>query len=129
GRGAGADDCPSAPAPPEQVAGARLGAGHRAGLGLLLRALRAAADAVRRLAAELRSHRKRLLSGRIRASRRPEVHPRTAAILVHAHGLLARDVPPRDPAAALGAATQPVPTDPAPLSSPGQSLDPGGSVA
>ena len=86
------DDAPKGPRPP-------LGAGHRADLGFLFRAVRPAAGRLRGLVVELRPHRARLLSGGLHRNRQGQADPRAAAVLLHAHRLRARHVPPRHPLA------------------------------
>src|SRR5262249_36582735 len=104
--------------------GARLGTGHRADMGFLLRIVRSATDHVRGLAAVLRPHRAVLLPGSLSGGRRAEAAARSPAVLLRANGLLARDVPPWHPATAPGPPDQPVPPGPAALSPAGQSVDP-----
>ena len=106
-----------------------MGPRRREDLGLLLRALRPAPVAVRRLAARLRPDRARLLPVAYLGAGAGEVDPGAAAVLLHADGLLAGHLPPRHPAAAAGPAAQPVPADPAPLPPAGQPLDAGGDPA
>ena len=106
-----------------------MGPGDREDLGLLLRALRPAAVALRQLAAELRPHRAGLLPGGVPGLGRGALDSRAAAVFVHADGVLAGHVPPGNPADEAGKAAQSVSADRAALPPAGESLDAGRDVA
>src|SRR6266508_5951706 len=105
--------------------GTRLGTRDRAGVGLLLRAVRAAPGRVRRMVVLLRPDCAGLLSARVHASRIPPEHPEPSSVRLHAYWLLAGDVPAQHPAAQARPAAQPVPAGPASVPPAGEPVDDG----
>src|SRR5215471_10396154 len=101
-----------------------MGAGDREDLGLLSVALQPAPiSAVWKLAAELRPHRARLLSGGIHGPGHRKIGPRAAAILFYAHRLCACHDAARNPAAEAGPPAQSVSVGTTALSSFDQPVD------
>src|SRR6185437_8107354 len=87
----------------------RLGPGNRAHLGLLLRAVWSASDALCGLAAELRPDSPRLLPGGVYGPGHGAFDSGATAVLVYAHGFLAGDISTRHPAESVGQTAQSVP--------------------
>src|SRR5262249_50306304 len=100
-----------------------------AGVGLLLRAVRPAAEHVRRVAAGVRPDRPGLLPACLRRAGHVAVDPDPAAVLVHADRVQPGDVPPEHPAAAAPAPVEPLPADPATVPPAGQPVDAGSDPA
>src|SRR5580658_1776766 len=98
-------------------------------MGLLLRTLRPATDALCQVAAELRPDWARLLSSKLYGPGSRAADSGAATVFIHGDGIFARNFSAGDPAEEAGKTIESLPADSAPLYPAGQSVDVGGGIA